>query len=40
MDMIGPPSTDDLLSMGLQDSGLHLSVVAMEGRIVGSNIII
>jgi hypothetical protein len=35
MELLGPPSTQDLLSMGLQDSGLVIAVGAMEGRITG-----
>jgi hypothetical protein len=35
MELLGPPSTQDLLSMGLQDSGLVIAVEAMEGRITG-----
>ena len=39
MELIGPPSTEDLLSMGLQDSGLFLTVGAMEGRISGRGVV-
>jgi hypothetical protein len=35
MELLGPPSSQDLLSMGLQDSGLVIAVGAMEGRITG-----
>jgi hypothetical protein len=36
MELLGPPDTQDLLSMGLQDSGLSVAVAAMEGRLSGT----